>query len=133
MDFRCEYGRIQASRGKFHFELEGKTIHKFLERSDGSLERAVILTEREFLKDAKVRLPVQEKGGHQQNFLDAVISRGQPLAHVEAGARSAICCHLMNLSYYHQKKIGWNPKRLRFTRGGKSKWLKGSRRDYLKA
>ncbi len=132
VDFLCEHGRIQASRGKFHFELEGKTIQRFVDPSDGSVERAVALTEREFLKNASIRLPKQKKGGHQQNFLDAVISRGKPLAHFEAGSRSAICCHLMNLSYFEQKKIRWNPEKLKFGRGGEDSWLTGSRRDYLK-
>lgn len=132
VDFICENGRIQASRGQFQFELDGKVVHKFLEPSDGSLGRAVVLTEREFLEDADVRLPVQKRGGHQQNFLDAVVSRGKPVAHVEAGARSAICCHLMNLTYQHRKKIGWDPKRLKFTFGAKSKWMMGSRRDWTK-
>ncbi|RME72754.1 MAG: hypothetical protein D6781_01720 [Verrucomicrobia bacterium] len=133
VDFLCENGRIQVSRGKFRFELEGRTVHQFLEPADGSLNRAVLLTEREFLRDASVRLPTPPSGGHQQDFLDAVLSRGRPLAHVEAGARSAICCHLMNLTYYHQTSLGWDPKRLRFTRGGDPSWLKGSRRDYLHA
>lgn len=131
VDFVCEHGRIQASRGQFRFELEGRVIQQFIEPSDGSLGRAVVLTEREFLKDARVRLPVQKTGGHQQNFLDAVISRGKPVAPVEAGARSAICCHLMNLTYYHQKPLGWDPAGLKFTAGGKPEWLTGSRRDYL--
>ncbi|MEN8662961.1 MAG: Gfo/Idh/MocA family oxidoreductase, partial [Lentimonas sp.] len=133
VDFICENGRIQASRGKFHFQLEGQTIQKFLTREDGgSLSRAVALTEREYLADANLHFP-KLKGDHKQNFLEAVISGGQPIAHVEAGARSAICCHLMNLSYYHQQAIGWDPKQLKFTSGGKDEWLKGARRDYLKA
>jgi predicted dehydrogenase len=134
LDFICENGRIQVSRGKFHFELEGDTKHKFLTREDGgSLIRALTLTEREFLADADMRFHEQNKGGHKQNFLDAVVSGGQAVAHVEAGARSAICCHLMNLTYMHQQKIGWDPKQLKFTNGGKPEWMKGVRRDYRKS
>lgn len=133
VDFLCENGRIQVSRGKFQFELDGKIIQKYVERADGSLDRAVILTQREFLADANVQLPVQDRGGFQQNFLDAVLSGTQPLAPVEVGARTAICCHLMNLSYYHQTTIGWDPKKLKFTSGGDPSWLAGSRRDYLKS
>lgn len=134
VDFICENGRIQVSRGKFHFELEGETKHKFLTREDGgSLIRAVTLTEREFLADADMRFHEQKKGGHKQNFLDAVVSGGQPVAHVEAGARSAICCHLMNLTYMHQQKIGWDPKQLKFTGGGKPEWMQGARREYRNA
>ncbi|MDZ8117532.1 Gfo/Idh/MocA family protein [Pontiella agarivorans] len=134
VDFICENGRIQASRGKFRFELDGKVIHKFLEPSDGSLAREVVLTEREFLADAEVKLPVQKKGGHTQNFLDAIVNGTQPMVPVEAGARSAICCHLMNLSYYHQQPILWDPEKLKFSdKSCDPAWLAGSRRDYLKA
>ena len=132
VDFICENGRIQASRGKFNFELEGKTIQKFTSREDGgSLSRAVVLTEREFLNDSHFRFH-RQKGDHKQNFLDAVISGGQPIAHVEAGARTAICCHLMNLTYFHQQNIGWDPKQLKFTNGAKEEWMKGARRNYRK-
>ncbi len=97
-----------------------------------TLNQALALTEREFLKDAKIRLPQQEKGGHQQNFIDAVISRGKPVAHIDAGSRTAICCHLMNLAYYKQQDINWNPEKLKFTGESKRSWLKGSRRSYFR-
>lgn len=134
VDFICENGRISASRGKFRFELDGKVVHQFVDKSDGSIGRATVLTEREFLEGAKTRLPQQKKGGFQQNFLDNVVSRGKPLAHVEAGARSAICCHLMNLSYYHQQPIHWDPIKLKFSdKSCDPAWLKGSRRDWESA
>lgn len=130
VDFICENGRIQASRGQFQFEIDGKVVHKFLEPSDGSLAREVVLTEREYLEHAKIRFPQQKKGGHTQNFLDAIVNGTQPMVPVEAGARSAICCHLMNLSYRHQQEIGWDPKGLMFTSDVPSEWMKGARRDY---
>lgn len=133
VDFLCENGRIQVSRGQFRFELDGKEIHRFLEPSDGSLARAVVLTEREYLADAQIRMPVQKKGDHLQNFLDAVISGSPPMVPAEAGARSAICCHLMNLTYQHQTAIGWDPKHFKFTSGGTPDWLVGSRRDFLQS
>ncbi|MGC6424704.1 MAG: Gfo/Idh/MocA family protein [Lentimonas sp.] len=130
-DFECENGRIMASRGQFHFELEGKTIQKFLSREDGgSLARAVALTEREFLTDAKVRLS-QDKEPHIDNFLNCIRSRGEPVANAEVGSRSAICCHLMNLSYYEQQDIHWDPQNLRFSDPScDPAWMKGSRRNY---
>ncbi len=131
VDFECENGRIMASRGKFHLELEGKTIQKFLTREDGgSLERAVVLTEREFLVDAKVRL-APEKESHIDNFLNCIQSRKKPIANAEVGSRSAICCHLMNLSYYQQQTIHWDPKNLRFSdQSCDPSWMTGSRRNY---
>ncbi|MGJ8640336.1 MAG: Gfo/Idh/MocA family protein [Opitutaceae bacterium] len=132
VDFECENGRIQASRGQFHLELEGKTIQKFTKREDGgSLSRAVVLTEREFLTDGKLRLERAENG-HVDNFLESVVARTKPIAHAEIGSRSAICCHLMNLSYKHQQAIHWDPKALRFSDPScDTAWLTGSRRDYL--
>lgn len=131
VDFLCEHGRVSVSRGKFQFELDGKIVHQFMEPSDGSLGRAVVLTEREYLKDAGTRLPVQEKGGHLQNFIDAVHSRGRAIAPVEAGARSAICCHLMNLAYYKEQPIFWDPQELTFSdESCDPAWLTGSRRDW---
>ncbi|MEM6883696.1 MAG: Gfo/Idh/MocA family oxidoreductase [Verrucomicrobiota bacterium] len=132
IDFRCENGRIQVSRGKFHFQLEGKTIHKFVSREDGgSMARAVTLTEREFLQNAAFRFPKQKRGGHKENFLDAILADKQPVAHAEVGARSAICCHLMNLAYQHQQKIGWDPQKLTFTDPNSNpSWMSGSRRNF---
>ncbi|MGC6455140.1 MAG: Gfo/Idh/MocA family protein [Coraliomargaritaceae bacterium] len=131
VDFECENGRIQASRGKFYLELEGKTIHKFVSREDGgSLERAVALTEREFLANANTRL-APKKESHIENFLNCILSREKPIAHAEVGSRSAICCHLMNLAYYKQQTIHWDPKNLCFTNDScDPAWMKGSRRDY---
>lgn len=134
VDFICENGRISASRGKFRFELDGEVKHQFLEREDGSLARAVALTEREYLKDAQIRLPQQRKGGHSQNFLEAVVNGVQPMVPVEAGCRSAICCHLMNLAHYHKQPIHWDPIKLKFSDSScDPAWLKGARRDWANA
>ena len=134
VEFECENGRIQVSRKKFSFELEGKIVHRFTKREDGgSLARAVTLTEREFLADAPIRL-TEFRGGHMDNFLHCVLTREKPIAHVSAGARTAICCHLLNLTYYKRQAIHWDPKALKFSDDScDPAWLAGSRRDYLKA
>jgi hypothetical protein len=90
------------------------------------------LTERDFLKDAKVHL-YKVKDGHLVDFLDCVKSRQKTITNEIVGARSAICCHLLNLAYYHQQVIKWDPDKCAFTDGtGNPEWLKGSRRDYTK-
>ncbi len=39
-----------------------------------------------------------------------------------------ICCHLMNLAYYHGQKIKWDPEKFAFVDGtGDPRWLT---RDY---
>jgi hypothetical protein len=43
---------------------------------------------------------------------------------VEVGARTVSVCHLVNLAYYHGKRIKWDPKNEKFTGGtGDPKWL----------
>jgi hypothetical protein len=34
---------------------------------------------------------------------------------VEVGARSATCCHLLNLAYWNQARLHWDPKTWQFT------------------
>jgi hypothetical protein len=41
-------------------------------------------------------------------------SRKKPITSEQVGARSAICCHLMNQAYIHRQKIEWDPAKLAF-------------------
>ena len=41
-------------------------------------------------------------------------SRSKPITSEQVGARSAICCHLLNQSYFHHQKIEWDPAKLTF-------------------
>ena len=98
----------------------------------GTLDLKVATAEREYLKDAKVQL-YKVRGGHIEDFLSCVKSRKKPITHEGVGSRSAICCHLMNLTYYHGKPIKWDPARCAFIDGtGDPAWLQSSRRDYKK-
>jgi len=47
---------------------------------------------------------------HIDMFIDCCFKRKQPLAHVEAGARTATICHLMLLAYYHGREFDFDPK-----------------------
>ena len=82
--------------------------------------------ERAFLKDAKIKLYVSKN--HLADFLE-VRQDPQEADHQRAGgARSAICCHLVNQVYYHGAKICWDPAKLEFAAGtGDPAWLT---RDY---
>jgi predicted dehydrogenase len=127
ISFYGEDGLVQVNRGFFEFSLKGKTQAKFVKGTpDTSCETQVALTERDFLKDAKLRLPVSKN--HVSNFLESVLSREKPIAHERIGAHTAICCHLMNQSYYHRQKMLWDPKGYAFREGtGDPAWLT---RDY---
>jgi hypothetical protein len=53
-----------------------------------------------------------------------VKSRKKPITSEQVGARSAICCHLMNQAYYHGQKLKWNPSKFVFVGGtGNPAWL----------
>jgi predicted dehydrogenase len=127
ISFTGEDGVVQVDRGAFEFILKGKTQAKFVKgTTDTSCETQVALTERNFLKDAKIRLPVSKN--HVVNFLDCLTTREKPIAHATIGAHTAICCHLINKSYYHHQKMLWDPKGYTFREGtGDLAWLT---RDY---
>ena len=95
---RHRRGACRSTAGRFTFTREGRRIAWFTEREDGtSCEGQVAKAEKEFLKDAKVRLYVSTD--HVADFLDGVNDRGKPITNEQVGGRSAICCHLMNLAY----------------------------------
>lgn len=128
VDFTGSEGRVRVNRGKFIFERAGKTVASYRgkEDQDTNLGQQVRRAQDEFLKDAKVKLYVSTN--HISDFLSCVHSRQKPITSEQVGARSAICCHLLNLAYRRQQKIEWNPDDFTFANGtGNPKWLT---RDY---
>jgi predicted dehydrogenase len=128
-----EKGRIIVNRGRFQFDLNGKTITRFFSREDGgSLESKVLAVERDYLKDAKVKL-YKVTTGHVGDFVTCVNTRKKPITHEGVGAHSAICCHLTNLAYFYGEEMHWDPVNFTFTDGtGKTEWLSRKPRDYKK-
>ena len=128
VDFFGEEGEVQVNRGAFVFKRGGKTIASYTGRSSGRTSLAAQLqkVEREFLKEAKIRLYVSKD--HLWNFMECVQSRKKPITSEQVVPRSAICCHLVNQAYYHGRKIQWDPAAFAFVGGtGDPKWLT---RDY---
>lgn len=123
ISFHGEDGLVQVNRGSFEFILQGKTEARFVPGVKlTSCEGQVALTEKRFLKDAKVKL--YHSQNHISDFLDAVLSREKPVAHERIGAHTAICCHLMNQCYYHREKMLWDPATYTFRNGtGNPAWL----------
>lgn len=117
-------GTIQVNRGKIKFDLKGETKAKFLAREDvPSLAAQLARVEKEFLANAKVKLYASDN--HQDDFLACVRSRKQPIARVEIGARTATCCHLLNMGYQFGQTIKWDPAKFQFAAGsGNASWLK---------
>jgi len=124
VSFYGSEGEVHVNRGKFELIMAGRTVRRFWDKATDpgtSLDREVALTEREYLADVKVKLPVSLD--HGQNFLDCVRSRQRPIADVAIGASSVIACHLMNFGYHYGANARWNPTKHRFVSGGDSRWL----------
>ncbi len=123
-------GEVSVNRGKFIFKLGDKIISQWVDKDKDkdrkSLEYQYTIAEREFLKDAKIKL--YKSSNHPTDFLDCMRSRQKPNTNEQVGGRSAICCHLMNQSYYNHATIKWDPIKLALQPGGGDpKWLT---RDY---
>ena len=124
--FQGEDGDVKVNRGRFVFSLNGKEIAKFEKRGDGSLGSALQTAEKTFLKNAKVKL--YNSNHHIRDFLSSMESRKKPITNEIVGGRSAICCHLMNQSYYNGEVIKWDPKTNTLSeKTGNPEWLT---RDY---
>jgi predicted dehydrogenase len=129
-------GEVKVNRGKFVLIVDGKTIAEYLgdkAAKDGSAPQPatscaaeVQKAEKAFLENAAVRL--YNSRNHVSDFMECVNSRKKPITNEIVGARSAICCHLANQSYYHHAHFQWDPAKLEFTGGtGDPRWLT---RDY---
>lgn len=117
-------GEVLVNRGKFVVRVGGKTVASYRGKEDTETNCAVQvqLAESELLKNAKVRLYVSSN--HLADFLSCVKSRKKPITSEQVGARSAICCHLINQSYYHHAALKWDPAKLTLVGGsGDPKWL----------
>ena len=121
-------GEIHVNRGKFELWLGGKKVHGFMDKEmdkGTSLDREVVLSEREFLKDAKVKLYASKN--HHDDWLNSIKTRERPICDVSIGATTVISCHLMNMAYWNDASFKWNPTERTFVEGGDAKWLT---RDY---
>lgn len=81
------------------------------------VNRELILSEPESillepLGPSDTHLPVSP--GHRPNWLKCIKSRQLPIADVEIGARSVTVCHLVNLAYWHHRKLNWDPQKWEF-------------------
>jgi hypothetical protein len=136
VDFFGTGGEVRVNRGEFVLIVGGKTIASFTKehRKKGEPrpdEETTCGTEAKkaetlYLANAPVKLYVSKN--HISDFLACVKSRKKPITSEQVGARSAICCHLINQSYYHRARLKWNPAKFKFTSDtGDTAWLT---RDY---
>ncbi len=132
VEFFGTEGVVQVNRGKFTFKRGQEMIaaHTGKKNEKGEVETSLAAelqkAERGHLQDAKIKLYVSNN--HTADFLQCVRERKKPIASEQVGARTVICCHLMNLAYYHGQKLQWDPAKFAFQGGtGDPKWLT---RDY---
>lgn len=119
--FFGDKGEVKVNRGRFELILDGKYAAGNNSKRK-SLGSQVKLVENEYLKDAKIKL--YKSSDHIADFIQCIESRKKPITSEIVGARSAICCHLMNQAYYNRQAIKWDPKNNTFAPGtGDPKWL----------
>lgn len=116
--FHGSKGKVFVNRGKFELTL-GET------KIDSPSE-----AEKQFLADAKIKL--YKSSDHKGDWVEAIKKRTKPICDVEVGARTVIVCHLVNLAYYNQTAMKWDPKNNVFVSGGKAEWLDVPHRDQWK-
>lgn len=51
---------------------------------------------------------------HRGNWLECIRTRQKPICDVATGAGSATVCHLLNLAYWHNRKLAWDPQKWEF-------------------
>ena len=58
--------------------------------------------------------PLPNKSSNADDWRDCIRDRTKPLCNVEVGAHSAAICHLMNIAYWHETALDWDPVAWRF-------------------
>lgn len=105
------------------------------EGTDGklSIDRGKLTTEPESI----LKEPIGEKDvhvprtkGHHRNWVDSIRSRQRSIAPVDAGARTATLCHLLNLAYWNRRKMRWDAANWKFIDDAEANtWLDRPRRE----
>ncbi|MEX2212988.1 MAG: Gfo/Idh/MocA family oxidoreductase [Phycisphaeraceae bacterium] len=106
--FFGELGELFVNRGKI--ESKPDTILK------------------EPLTDKDVKL--EKTSGHRENWLECIKSRKLPICNVAIGAGSVTICHLVNLAYWHNRKLKWDPTKWEFPDDAEANgWRDRARRE----
>ncbi len=73
---------------------------------------------------------VARSPGHHRNWVDCIRSRQQPVASIEAGARTVAIPLLGNLAYWNGRRLKWDPQNWQFVGDDTANtWLDYARRD----
>jgi predicted dehydrogenase len=63
------------------------------------------------IKNYKASVSLRQPKNHHDDWLDCIHSGELPLAHVEAGHRTASLCQLSNIGYELRRELTWDPKK----------------------
>ncbi|MEK9633168.1 MAG: Gfo/Idh/MocA family oxidoreductase [Opitutae bacterium] len=75
------------------------------------------------IKDYKATVSLRQPRNHHDDWLDCIHSGELPLAHVEAGHRTATLCQLCNIGYELRRELDWDPKKERFAKDDEANQL----------
>lgn len=116
--FYGDKGKLYVNRGKFQVWIGSEEKAKDMADIDPTLK--------ELLPPNAVRL--YSSYDHLGDWLKSMRTRKPPICDVETGARTAAVCNLVNMAYFYNQRIEWDPARETFKNGtGDPKWLT---RDY---
>lgn len=112
-----EKKQLKETNGILFIGTEGKIF----------VNRSMIISEPESILEGHKELAQVE---HRQNWLDCIKTRQKPICDVEIGARSVTVCHLVNLAYWHGRKLKWDPQTWEFPGDAEAnEWRDRKRRE----
>ena len=129
VEFFGTEGVVQVNRGKFTFKRGDEMIASFTGRKgdaegERNLPRGGSAEGGARLSEGREDEALREQQSHRAISCNACASAGSPSRTNRSAARTVICCHLMNLAYYHGQKFQWDPAKFDFAGGtGDAKWL----------
>jgi predicted dehydrogenase len=116
LEFFGTKGSLQINRGGLKVIADMKTdpanlIPQFRGHSAGGPQKVEVKPE-PWTEAMEVKGSSPEQFDlHVRNFLDALRSRQKPVADVEDGHRTAVACHLANLSLRLGRSLHWDPEK----------------------
>ena len=114
--FECKYANgirmVGSSSGQRGAKLIGDKGWIFIKIHGGQLEASdeSILKE----KIGPDEIHIARSPGHQQNLIESMQSRKQPVAEAEIGHRSCTACLLSHIAMKLPQKLYWDPKKEQF-------------------
>ena len=110
-------GQVRGRNGQMRQAKQTNGITFIGEDGKIFVNREMIVSEPDtILKEAIHEDEIQyfKSPGHHEDWMACIKTRNRPIADVEIGARSVTVCHLVNLAYWHHRKMTWDPAKWEF-------------------